>query len=66
MSLQMKGECERCATSLLPQDDAFICSYECTFCPSCHEGFKSICPHCGGELTARPRRREASGRTHAR
>jgi len=66
MSLQMKGACEKCAAVLSPHDEAVICSYECTFCTNCSEELKSICPHCGGELQARPRRRQAPERAHAR
>ncbi len=57
MSLQMKDECQKCAAGLSPQGEAFICSYECTFCPSCYAEWKAVCPNCGGELLARPRRR---------
>ena len=57
MSLEMKGECQKCAAGLSPQAEAFICSYECTFCPSCSAEWKAVCPNCGGELLARPRRR---------
>ena len=57
MSLEMKGECQKCATGLSPQGEAFLCSYECTFCADCYAEFKAICPNCGGELLARPRRR---------
>jgi arsenate reductase len=57
MSLQMKGQCQQCAAGLSPHGEAFICSYECTFCPSCHAELKAVCPNCGGELLARPRRR---------
>ena len=53
----MKGECQKCAAGLSPQGEAFICSYECTFCPSCYAEWKAVCPNCGGELLARPRRR---------
>ena len=44
MSLQMKDECQKCAAGLSPQDEAFICSYECTFCPSCYAEWKAVCP----------------------
>jgi hypothetical protein len=40
-----------------PKDGAFICSYECTFCPACTDEMKSVCPNCGGELLRRPRRK---------
>jgi hypothetical protein len=49
MALQMKPACERCECALPFEAEAFICSYECTFCPACS-------PNCGGELVARPRR----------
>ncbi|TDI12156.1 MAG: DUF1272 domain-containing protein [Acidobacteria bacterium] len=57
MSLEMKGECQTCAAGLSPQGEAFICSHECTFCPGCYSEWKAVCPNCGGELLARPRRR---------
>jgi hypothetical protein len=56
MALEMRTACERCGTALGLEDDARICSYECTFCPSCSEAMASICPNCGGELVGRPRR----------
>ena len=36
--------------------DATICSFECTFCPACAEAMEHVCPNCGGELVARPKR----------
>jgi two-component system LytT family sensor kinase len=56
MQLEMKTRCERCGSSLLPTEEAYICSYECTFCPQCSLKLKGICSHCGGELIRRPRR----------
>jgi hypothetical protein len=56
MALEMRLECERCGTPLAADGDARICSYECTFCPSCTESMLSVCPNCGGELVPRPRR----------
>jgi len=56
MALEMREECERCGAALGLEDDARICSYECTFCPSCSETMGSICPNCGGELVGRPHR----------
>ena len=35
-----------------------ICSYECTFCLSCVELLKDVCPNCGGGFTFRPIRPE--------
>ncbi|HXV95457.1 MAG TPA: DUF1272 domain-containing protein [Gaiellaceae bacterium] len=52
----MRLECERCGRSLAADGDARICSYECTFCPSCADAMLSVCPNCGGELVPRPRR----------
>jgi uncharacterized protein len=52
----MRGECERCGASVMPDGDAVICSYECTFCRSCGEAMAFVCPNCGGELVARPKR----------
>jgi uncharacterized protein len=56
MALEMRTECERCRTALTWQDAAFICSYECTFCPSCTSEMQAACPNCEGELVSRPRR----------
>jgi hypothetical protein len=57
MALLMKSSCERCNTALTVDGEAFICTYECTFCTSCTEDLHSICPNCGGELVPRPRRK---------
>jgi hypothetical protein len=35
MALEMKAVCEKCSRPLVAQGEAYICSYECTFCPSC-------------------------------
>ena len=35
MALEMRGQCERCDTPLAHEDAVRICSYECTFCPTC-------------------------------
>ncbi|WP_237155380.1 DUF1272 domain-containing protein [Mycobacteroides abscessus] len=51
----MKPGCEECGTPLNHAAAAWICSYECTFCPHCHN-IVNTCPNCGGELTPRPRR----------
>ena len=59
MALEMRDRCERCGDGLTPDGDAFICSFECTFCASCEEAMAHVCPNCGGELVARPRRVEA-------
>jgi len=60
MALEMKDACERCETTLHRQAEAFICTYECTFCRDCTEGMDRVCPNCGGELVGRPRGRTES------
>lgn len=54
--LEMKSSCEKCERELTPDGAAFICSFECTFCPECALSMSSVCPNCGGELLTRPRR----------
>jgi hypothetical protein len=56
--LQLRPNCECCNRDLAPESqDAFICSFECTFCRACKEGvLAGKCPNCGGELVLRPRR----------
>jgi len=51
----MRAVCERCETALSADGDAAICSYECTFCPSCAAAMEGRCPNCGGELVVRPK-----------
>ena len=46
----------RCDAVLEDDGIAFICSYECTFCAACTVEMDHVCPICGGELVARPRR----------
>jgi hypothetical protein len=59
MALEMRTECERCNTALAGDGDAVICSYECTFCRACARAMEFVCPNCGGELVARPKRAAA-------
>ena len=56
--LQLRPNCECCDRDLPPESgDARICSFECTFCVDCvTTKLRGICPNCGGELVARPRR----------
>jgi organic hydroperoxide reductase OsmC/OhrA len=56
MALEMRAACERCHAALAHDAEAFICSYECTFCSTCSAGHAGTCPNCRGELVARPRR----------
>ncbi len=59
--MEMRPECERCGNSLAEDGVAFICSYECTFCKGCAAEMDHLCPNCGGELVARPRRMPRKG-----
>jgi hypothetical protein len=56
--LQLRPNCECCNVDLPPgSPQARVCSFECTFCAACAESkLGGICPNCGGELVARPRR----------
>lgn len=56
MTLHMKPACERCSFGLAVDGEAYICSYECTYCHNCTIELRRRCPNCGGELVARPRR----------
>ena len=56
MALEMRQRCEKCDLPLAEGDEAFICSYECTFCKECAASMECVCPNCGGELLRRPRR----------
>lgn len=64
--LELRPNCECCNADLPPGSvDARICSFECTFCRRCAEGrLAGVCPNCGGELVARPRRPAASLARH--
>nr|WP_314483916.1 DUF1272 domain-containing protein [uncultured Pseudomonas sp.] len=56
--LELRPNCECCNVNL-PGDspDAFICSFECTFCRSCaQERLQGRCPNCQGALVVRPAR----------
>ncbi len=54
--LILKPGCECCDTDLPPAaDNAWICSFECTYCTTCKDEYlKGVCPNCGGNLTKRP------------
>ncbi len=55
MALEMRDECERCHTALARDGEAYICVFECTFCPACADAMRHVCPNCGGEQVRRPR-----------
>jgi uncharacterized protein len=59
MALEMRAACEKCGKAL-PHDsaNAYICSYECTWCGGCTEAMHRTCPNCGGELVQRPSRKK--------
>lgn len=54
--LQLRPTCENCNKSLPPESiEAYICSYECTFCTACVENIlHNVCPNCGGGFQQRP------------
>ena len=54
--LDLRPNCECCDKDLPPESgEAFICTYECTFCRGCTEGvLNGFCPNCIGNLTPRP------------
>jgi len=59
--LELRPNCELCDCDIAPQSgDAFICTFECTFCRKCaNEKLHKICPNCGGNLLPRPTRTAA-------
>ncbi|MEL7488056.1 MAG: DUF1272 domain-containing protein [Pseudomonadota bacterium] len=58
--LTLRPNCECCDIDLPADAEARICSFECTFCPSCAEDvLNGVCPNCGGAFTARPIRPKA-------
>ena len=59
--LQMRPNCECCDRDLpATSTDAFICSFECTFCRQCAtDVLHGVCPNCSGQLHPRPPRAEA-------
>jgi hypothetical protein len=54
--LELRPNCENCDTDLPPDStNAWICTFECTWCTSCVEDvLKRQCPNCGGNLERRP------------
>lgn len=57
MPLQMKLNCEKYDVPLDEDGDAYICSYECTFCAVCSKAIEFKCPNCSGVLERRPKRK---------
>ena len=56
--LEMRPNCETCDVDLGPDaTNAFICSFECTYCQDCVQGVHGgQCPNCQGNLMPRPTR----------
>lgn len=54
--LELRPSCEHCNKALPPNaSDAYICSFECTFCADCVDGvLHNVCPNCGGGFSLRP------------
>ncbi len=53
--LELRPNCECCDRDLPPAAEAMICSFECTFCPTCAtDVLGGVCPNCGGGFTLRP------------
>jgi uncharacterized protein len=63
--LSLRPNCELCDVDLPPDAaDAWICSYECTFCADCVQNvLRNVCPNCGGNLVPRPIRPRRAWRT---
>ena len=54
--LEIRPICENCGKAL-PNDneEAMICTFECTFCKACVENILfNVCPNCGGGFEKRP------------
>ena len=54
--LELRPNCESCDINLPPDSsEAYICSYECTFCIGCVKNLlMNVCPNCGGGFVPRP------------
>ncbi|HZY69594.1 MAG TPA: DUF1272 domain-containing protein [Thermoplasmata archaeon] len=61
-----KPQCERCSAPLAIDSEAYVCGYACTWCRSCAEGFRWVCPNCQGALHQRPRTSAKSGEIGAK
>ncbi|PRB41240.1 hypothetical protein CQ020_12265 [Arthrobacter sp. MYb23] len=71
--LEIRPNCECCDRDILPSGEAYICTFECTWCPDCVDRFPNrscpdcvdrfpnrSCPNCGGNLQLRPIRPAAA------
>lgn len=66
--LELRPNCELCNVDLPPAcENAFICTYECTYCENCVKTvLHDVCPTCGGNFTQRPIRPRQSWRPEER
>jgi two-component system LytT family sensor kinase len=62
----MKTACEACGLPLTRDGEAYICSYECTYCQNCYVNLHRVCPNCAGELVRRPKPGKSIGPKDAR
>ncbi|WJS03759.1 DUF1272 domain-containing protein [Roseibium aggregatum] len=60
--LDLRPNCECCNKDLPPEsEEAFICTFECTFCADCAQNvLNGACPNCGGNFQKRPIRPAAA------
>ena len=63
--LELRPNCEHCDKDLPPAStEAYICTYECTFCSECVETvLGNVCPNCGGGFVPRPIRPQTAYRS---
>jgi hypothetical protein len=55
--LELRPGCEHCDRDLPPNSsEAWICSFECTWCTACANALDHVCPNCQGRLEPRPGR----------
>lgn len=56
--LETRPICENCGKKLPNEnDEAMICTFECTFCKNCVDNvLHNVCPTCGGGFEKRPSR----------
>lgn len=53
--LDLRPNCECCDLDLAAGSaDAWICTFECTYCTTCATGKNRTCPNCAGNLVQRP------------
>jgi len=54
--MEIRENCENCYKPLPNGDDqAMICTFDCTFCKECVEQVLfNVCPNCGGGFEKRP------------